>query len=130
MPSYQHQQVSIETELPHTREAARMLRAASHTDLRSELLRVLEPRGGLPAPLIELFNWSENQVSREKAIGDSRDTLYELIRLCVRVNRHCVAVLEHPELPVEPMNESGTADRFEFLADKLQETAVVFGRAR
>jgi hypothetical protein len=120
MHIHKHRPVSIGTELVLIRDVASLLRNGnSDSILRDRFSGLLESRIDAPAPLIELFNWTHAAASKDRALESSRDTLYELITLCSRVNRRCIVRMDYPDVPVEPLNELGTADRLEFLVDKL-----------
>ena len=49
-----------------------------------------------------------------------RDALYELIRLCARVERYCTTAIDHPDDPVDWFDQDQIANQLEELAHKLE----------
>jgi len=116
-----HRKVTIDRELIAVREIARQLRAANPCTpaVRIEIGRLLNSELG-PAPFIELFNWSHVQAQANPAIEPMRDGLYELIRLCARIQRYCTAVVEYPDSPTEWFDQAKVANQLEQLANSLE----------
>ena len=127
--------VSIDRELLAIREIARQLRAANPCSpiVRTEIERLLHAELG-PARFIELFNWSHVQADTNQAIEPLRDALYELIRLCARIERYCTAATDHPDVPMERFDPAETAGQLERLAHNLEgqvhKYSVMLSRAR
>src|SRR5262249_42762482 len=86
MPSYKHRPVNIETELMIVRDVAKLLRIGGpYNIVRAHLSRLLNEQSDAPAPLVELYNWTESAASRDPTLENSRDTLFELITFCWRI---------------------------------------------
>jgi len=115
-----HRKVAIDRELFAVREIARQLRADNPCTpaVRIEIGRLLHAELG-PAPFIELFNWSQVQAQANQAVEPLRDALYELIRLCARIQRYCTAAIDHPDDPLDWFDQTEIADQLEQLADNL-----------
>lgn len=116
-----HRKVTIDRELVAVREIARQLRAANPCTpaVRTEIARLLHAELG-PSPFIELFNWSHVEAEANQAVEPLRDALYELIRLCARIERYCTAVVDFPDTPLDWFDQAESANRLEQLADNLE----------
>lgn len=117
----EHRRVTIDRELVAVREIARQLRTANQCTpaVRTEIRRLLQAELG-PAPFIELFNWSHMHAETNQAIEPLRDALYELIRLCARIQRYCTAAIDNPDSPVDWFDQAEVANQLEQLADNLE----------
>jgi hypothetical protein len=116
-----YRKVAIDRELLAVREIARQFRATNPCTpaVRTEIGRLLSSALG-PAPFIELFNWSHVQAQANPSIEPLRDALYELIRLCARIQRYCTAVVEYPDSPTESFDQAEVANQLEQLANSLE----------
>lgn len=117
----EHRKVTIDRELLAVREIARQLRGADPCTpaVRTEIGRLLHAELG-PAPFIELFNWSHVQAEANQAVEPLRDALYQLIRLCARIQRYCTAAIDHADGPVDWFDQAEIANQLEQLAEKLE----------
>ena len=79
---------------------------------------LLEPNEG-PTPLVELFNWAIDAAVRGPAVEPLRDALFELIRLCGRIDRYCRHAKDHPDLPREPFQGCSVAERLDDVVARL-----------
>ena len=76
-----------------------------------------------------MFDWAETAAIRDRTLEGIRDTLYDLITLCFRVERYYASLADYPDLAPEPFDATAVADRLNSLTDELFDCSRNLARA-
>ena len=124
MTKLQHRQVNIDAQLATVRHIAVQLRVGTTVPVLAQLVTTLLDSNDGPMPLVELFNWARIKATTNSTVEQLRDDLFELLRICGHIGRHCAQVTAHSDQAVEPFDRDAIADRLDIVAARLLSESV------